>query len=1077
VDTLEERAVAQGRHAELQGPYPGLRPFLEYERPMFFGRDRQVREIIERLEHSQFVAVLGGSGTGKSSIVRAGVIPELRSFAIEDHGDLWIPITITPGTSRNPSNGPLSRLTRELAKHLVSDAEPADLEGRIRRTLESRNGLSEFVERFGPYLRCESSVSARNANILLVLDQFEELFHPNNAERNESRILIERLIDTFPELSSEGRRHPKLFIVLTMRTEHLNDCIAFDHLPDAINLGSYLVGRLSDDEIREAIVAPPQRYVWLESKKQGFAGKSVEFRCDDALVDLLVRDANRISADSDQLPLLQHALFWVWRYAALDAEHDGRPLPDHIGMEHLRSPDDTPLVRPDSASNATAQRSLSSQSLLRASLDLHADFVYASLASDTDRPLAEALFRGLAFFDTNAKSYTQNRIDIGRFTRERQEDPSHVQRVVDAFTTPHPYLYIDRRNPDAPEVKVAHEALIRGWLRFRRWIDEESKRFEEFRLILDRCQEWTDKNESRKALLDARQLQRNRDSGVDQAFGRDERLFERLKTILQGLGDADRYSAALGHCKEFYRRSASAATSRRWLTRLSVGALVFTTLGIFLLWARNVAERSLFDKESTFSRAYAIGSETMLPMVPVFEKSNDVYRPLLQLLAASQLLAEGTTRYDDDRTAFPDEARRERFDRTRWLAERAVLNNLQGVLRLATWKLKDGDDAPAASGQGAQASAIVDCGNGRKAIVQGRRQILFQDSPYVITLYSGDCTDSRNLTVFAKFPDSGKDQRSGTTHLRIDKDLTNIVADTATDTNRTRVFVPLYWEDSDGKQVARVQGQFTLFQEGVALGGDTVQAVDSEPSTGGTTLHLGKERFRTFSSVPTPDPRFAPRDWVGLTRRSGDQLGSCGLVSSGRKSVEPAAKATRYYYTIDAPGPAAQGGPSGNPWCIEVVETLRPQDAHRGTRFPAYKAYQVNFYSTQAMGSGTAAPFPVSSIDIGQRKLPPDAVYIGAPGTPKDGYMAATFSDETITAPWSLKAWTRLGCELLESAGVIGDVKAHGVDIPSLETRPLERFKESYNYIRDTAAGPKVKEVEKRICPSSATPGGANPSM
>ena len=101
--------VLQVRGQEITGPYPGLRPFQEYERAMFYGRDRQVQEIIERLRKTHFVAVLGASASGKSSVVHAGVVPELRSFAIEDKGDSWLPITFTPGTTPEKDNGPLDR--------------------------------------------------------------------------------------------------------------------------------------------------------------------------------------------------------------------------------------------------------------------------------------------------------------------------------------------------------------------------------------------------------------------------------------------------------------------------------------------------------------------------------------------------------------------------------------------------------------------------------------------------------------------------------------------------------------------------------------------------------------------------------------------------------------------------------------------------------------------------------------------------------------------------------------------------------------------------------------------------------
>ena len=102
-------------------PYPGLRPFLDFEAALLFGRERQVREVIEHLKATQFVAVLGGSGSGKSSLIQAGVVPELRSFGIPGAGDLWLPLTCTPGTNVSAADRearkhtPVTRLARRFA--------------------------------------------------------------------------------------------------------------------------------------------------------------------------------------------------------------------------------------------------------------------------------------------------------------------------------------------------------------------------------------------------------------------------------------------------------------------------------------------------------------------------------------------------------------------------------------------------------------------------------------------------------------------------------------------------------------------------------------------------------------------------------------------------------------------------------------------------------------------------------------------------------------------------------------------------------------------------------------------------
>ena len=80
-------------------PYPGLRPFLDHEEMLMFGRERQLAQILRRLRASRFVAIVGGSGSGKSSLVRAGLVPHLRRYGIPEVGDLWLPVVCTPGTN------------------------------------------------------------------------------------------------------------------------------------------------------------------------------------------------------------------------------------------------------------------------------------------------------------------------------------------------------------------------------------------------------------------------------------------------------------------------------------------------------------------------------------------------------------------------------------------------------------------------------------------------------------------------------------------------------------------------------------------------------------------------------------------------------------------------------------------------------------------------------------------------------------------------------------------------------------------------------------------------------------------
>src|SRR4051794_33797097 len=89
-------------------PYPGLRAYEESEATIFVGRQGQIGQVLNRLETHRFAAVVGGSGSGKSSLVRAGVVPALLTDAIPALGDLWLVAYM------RPLNDPLGGLTRAI---------------------------------------------------------------------------------------------------------------------------------------------------------------------------------------------------------------------------------------------------------------------------------------------------------------------------------------------------------------------------------------------------------------------------------------------------------------------------------------------------------------------------------------------------------------------------------------------------------------------------------------------------------------------------------------------------------------------------------------------------------------------------------------------------------------------------------------------------------------------------------------------------------------------------------------------------------------------------------------------------
>ena len=149
----------------LAGPYPGLRPFQKHEWPIFFGREPMIEAVLDRLAATRLVVVHGSSGCGKSSLIKAGVLPRLEQEHSR-YGVPWRTAEMRPGSS------PLWNLATAIARlheKLEGDAEPTlDTTRTVRRLLNGgRDALGRIQERYG---------LGRDGNVCLLLDQFEELF-------------------------------------------------------------------------------------------------------------------------------------------------------------------------------------------------------------------------------------------------------------------------------------------------------------------------------------------------------------------------------------------------------------------------------------------------------------------------------------------------------------------------------------------------------------------------------------------------------------------------------------------------------------------------------------------------------------------------------------------------------------------------------------------------------------------------------------------------------------------------------------------------------------------------------------
>ena len=205
-------------------PYPGLRPFRRDEVDVFFGREEQIDKLLAMLGRHRFLAVVGESGCGKSSLVRAGMIPALETGLLAAAGARWRVARTRPGEA------PL----RSLAASLL---DPAAL-GLERAGQPAAEAFLYATLRRGPLGLAEALADTPlppRTQLLVLVDQFEEIFrYRRHGDRDEADAFVALL------LAAVARPEPPVYVVLTMRSDFLGECAHFAGLPEAMNDSQFL---------------------------------------------------------------------------------------------------------------------------------------------------------------------------------------------------------------------------------------------------------------------------------------------------------------------------------------------------------------------------------------------------------------------------------------------------------------------------------------------------------------------------------------------------------------------------------------------------------------------------------------------------------------------------------------------------------------------------------------------------------------------------------------------------------------------------------------------------------------------
>ena len=439
VETLknpsQERAILEdywGGHS----PFRSLQVFEPEDSWLFFGRDSETSELLTRLGRAPVLPVLGNSGSGKSSLIRAGLIPALQRGSFRSRGvgvNSWRIVVF------RPSEAPFDYLAEALPAQITSQLtakESADFIQHCRETLPlGGDALRNAIAAKAP----------RDAHVLLVADQFEELFTLTHNQETRHRY-IDALLS-----SSRLGGSLSIHLIIVLRADFYAHCLEHAELSRCLEANLYNVPRMNPSQLRETI-----------EKRLALASAHAE----PGLIDSLLSDVGNEPGD---LALLEHALGQLW-----DKRNPDGTITNSAYMEIGR---------------------------LRGALGRHADEVCREIGDPTEKHLIQKVFLELVQLGEGAQD-TRRRVPKEALLRLGA--PTQMEQLLAQLASSR--LIFTGGEGGENFVEVSHEALIREWPALRQWLAENREDLRIERRLMESAEEWQKLNRDPGALLQGARL-------------------------------------------------------------------------------------------------------------------------------------------------------------------------------------------------------------------------------------------------------------------------------------------------------------------------------------------------------------------------------------------------------------------------------------------------------------------------------------------------------------------------------------------------------------------------------------------
>lgn len=436
-------------------PYQGLLAFRETDGDRFFGRETQIEQLWEKFCHLhedkstvRLLPIYGPSGSGKSSLARAGLIPALAKRQLPgcDRARLAV---LVPGTH------PLEALATVLARIATNDLTPVEKSQEFERVLKTKSdeGNYEGLRRIADVLP-----DIDFSPLIVLVDQFEEVYtYALSLEKAEREAFIAER-DAFIEnlLCAAAEPTKRVSVILTLRSDFLGDTQQHPRLNKLFSTQGFLVPIMQPEELEIAITKPAER-----------AG----YTLDKAIVTLLVEQTQ---GREGALPLLQFALTRIWE-----------------GLQNGVDPAET-LENIGGVGGALAGE---------------AQRLYESLRSE-EQAIARSIFLALVQVSEDSGD-TRRRAAVSELIAT-DADENRIWSIINQFAEPRVrflVIFSDKQYGEMIEmIEVAHEALIRNWKQLKDWLKECREALRKKRKIEDAAEEWKYHNKSKDYLLQGRSL-------------------------------------------------------------------------------------------------------------------------------------------------------------------------------------------------------------------------------------------------------------------------------------------------------------------------------------------------------------------------------------------------------------------------------------------------------------------------------------------------------------------------------------------------------------------------------------------